>query len=589
MSNLPTSIPLTGLAANDPTPGVYLEVDFAQGPASGATAIYGALIMANKTTAGDATADSVVYGPFGNSPAPFASESDVIARSGQGSEMHRMWKRFVRTNPSTPVYGIFVAESVGTAASLQINIGGSDATAGGAMRTFMEGESVDASIASGDSAGTVVASIVAAVNSMGDWPVTAAANVTTLSGTVSVTQNNAAITFSTSQTLAAGTAIVFASQSSVVYYLQSAVSGTSGTLTKNYSGTTNAATTTTVQAVILTAKTTGPRGNWLRSGMVLVTGAGTQSFTTAQTYFTGGATADTNTNALATILSSRYYYIVPAAEDSTQLGALSAQVTIQAQAKPGIRQTIIAASIDTEANAQTIAIALNQARAEYVWMEQSDWRPSALAAHHASLYSLGELPDGAGGPSLHNFNGLGGGPGGGSRTLDDLYAVPYPRGWTKKPTGTTILGAIINGLSPVTADANGNTYLVMRVTTRTLTSGITDYRIRWPHKVRVCDFYGDNLITKLGLQFGGMDIIDNLKPGQRVTNNRVTTPKAIENAIDALTDVFGDDGQFQNPDLIKAGTQVIREASPTTRVSALVPAETIDTLDQLAIKLLQVA
>jgi phage tail sheath gpL-like len=595
MSNLPTSIPIVGLPASDPTPGVFLEIDFAQGPASAAGAIYAALLMANKIATGDATVDSVVYGPFGNSPAPFATETDIISRSGRGSEMHRKWKRFVRTNGATPVFGIFVSESAGSKATLQINIGGADASSAGTMRAFFVGESVDANVSSGDSAATVVASLVAAVNTQGDWPATAAANVTTLSGTVSITNGSAAITFSGNQTLAAGTAIVFAAQPGTTYYLLNAVNAaTAGTLTVNYGGTTNAATTTTVQAVILTAKQKGPRGNWLRASAQLITGAGTTSFVTAQTFFTGGTTADSNVTALATINSSHYYYLVPAAEDTTQLGALSAQVSIQAQSKPGIRQTIVAASIDTESNAQTIAITLNQARAEYVWMEKSDWVPSEMAAHHASLYSLGEAPDGVGGPSLHNFNGLGGGPGGGGGNparaqLDPLYAVPYPRGWTAKPTATTIVGAIQNGLSPVTADSNGNTYLVMRVTTRTLTSGITDYRIRWPHKVRVCDFYGDQLVAKLGLQFGGMDIIDNPVTGQRIPNNRVTWPSAIEASVDKLTDDFGDDGQFQNAAGIKANTQVIREASPTTRCSVRVPASTIDTLDQIAIQLLQVA
>src|SRR5689334_16832502 len=140
MSNLPFSIPLVGLAASDPTPGVFVEVDFAVGPASSAAAIYRALLIANRMTTGDATVDSVVYGPYGNSPAPFATESDVISRGGRGSEMHRGWKRFVSTNQSTPVFGAFVSESSGNKASLQINIGGSNATTAGTLRIYLVGE-----------------------------------------------------------------------------------------------------------------------------------------------------------------------------------------------------------------------------------------------------------------------------------------------------------------------------------------------------------------------------------------------------------------------------------------------------------------
>lgn len=57
-----------------------------------------------------------------------------------------------------------------------------------------------------------------------------------LSGTCTVTNGNASITFSSSQSLASGTPITFSSQAGVVYVLSGPVSGTSGTLTTNYTG-----------------------------------------------------------------------------------------------------------------------------------------------------------------------------------------------------------------------------------------------------------------------------------------------------------------------------------------------------------------
>lgn len=70
------------------------------------------------------------------------------------------------------------------------------------------------------------------------------------SGTASVTNGSSAITFSVAQTLAAGTAIQFASQPGVWYYLLNAISGTTaGVLTGNYTGSTNAATTSQTAAV----------------------------------------------------------------------------------------------------------------------------------------------------------------------------------------------------------------------------------------------------------------------------------------------------------------------------------------------------
>lgn len=68
-----------------------------------------------------------------------------------------------------------------------------------------------------------------------------------LSGTVAVTNGSASITFSTNQTLAAGSLLTFASQPGVVYNLGAAVvAGTAGTLATPYTGTTAGATTTTV-------------------------------------------------------------------------------------------------------------------------------------------------------------------------------------------------------------------------------------------------------------------------------------------------------------------------------------------------------
>lgn len=72
-----------------------------------------------------------------------------------------------------------------------------------------------------------------------------------LAGTVSVTNASANITFSQNQTLAAGTRVQFASQAGVTYMLAEDVNaGTAGVLDVAYGGTTNAATTTTLQGQV---------------------------------------------------------------------------------------------------------------------------------------------------------------------------------------------------------------------------------------------------------------------------------------------------------------------------------------------------
>lgn len=73
---------------------------------------------------------------------------------------------------------------------------------------------------------------------------------TVLSGTASVTNGQATVTFSTAQTLLVGQEIFFASQPGVPYYLAAAVvNDVTATLTTSYGGTTASATTTTLPPI----------------------------------------------------------------------------------------------------------------------------------------------------------------------------------------------------------------------------------------------------------------------------------------------------------------------------------------------------
>lgn len=125
-----------------------------------------------------------------------------------------------------------------------------------------------------------------------------------LTGTVAVTNGAAAITFSTNQTITAGTLIAFASQPGVYYVVSAAVTAaTAGTLTANYSGPTAAATTSLVQQAI--------------SGTVAVTNGSTGvTFSVAQTFAAGD---------LLTFASQPgVYYALSAAVVSSTAGTLTA-------------------------------------------------------------------------------------------------------------------------------------------------------------------------------------------------------------------------------------------------------------------------
>jgi hypothetical protein len=93
---MPGAIVLTGFSSDDPVPGAYLEINFAQGEAAGSGSPIEVLLMGNKLPGGAATVDTVVYGP--DTPAPLQTESDAIALFGAGSELHRMFRAFTKVN-----------------------------------------------------------------------------------------------------------------------------------------------------------------------------------------------------------------------------------------------------------------------------------------------------------------------------------------------------------------------------------------------------------------------------------------------------------------------------------------------------------
>ena len=507
---MPFSIPLTGLASNDAVPGNYLEINFAQGAGSLGTATYAILLIGNKSAAGDATPDTLIYGPGANSPTPLATVTDAINRFGQGSELHRMFRRIIAFNTATPIYAIAAAESAGAAATLAI-VFATNAAVNGSVRYYMGDEFVDTAVTAGDTPTVIAANVALSISTKLDWAATASSAI--------------------------------------------------GTLT-------------------VTAKNKGPRGNWLRGSAVVVgTNVATSSSVSTQTFFTGGTTADSNVTALATALPFRFYYVVSAAEDATQYGAVAAQINTQALPTTGIRGRCVAASVDTAGNVTTIATTLNNPRAEVVWMQNGDWTPSELAANAAAVYALAEVP-----LSFRcNFSGYGNVPGDGA-----TWKVPAPRSGTA-PTRATIKAALNNGITPIGVNANGSTYLVKRITTKSLTGANNDYRIRDSHKVTVCDRYGDDLLNKFGLQFTGKNVADDPPIGGRPLAPNVVSPRIVRAAANKQTQDYGDLGLAQNVPAIQAGTIVIRETSPVTRISCRIPMQTIDILDQIATALDQTA
>jgi phage tail sheath gpL-like len=501
---MPATIQLTGIGATDPTPNHYIEINFAVGGSAGFQGERPALLIGNKTSAGDATVDTVIYGP--QTALPIQTEAEVISRFGVGSELHRMWKRFTAVNRETAVYAIAVTASGGVAATTNI-VFTNAATADGTCRIWVQDEFVDVPITSGDAVATIAANARTIINAKTHWALTAGAP-------------------------------------------------TGGSLP-------------------VTAKIAGPRGNEIRVQAAIYT-SGTIATTvspTANTALSSGATEDSYTTALTTILSKQFYYIVSASNLHTgQLDALLDQVRIQATPTEGNRQRVFAGFTGSSANAITAATHanVNYERCELIWSGNSDWTSAELAANNAALYSLFEL----GAKPRNNFSNFGQ-----SAKTRSYWFVPAPRDGSA-PTKATIKSLLNNGVTPVGVGATGQTYLAKRVTTRSLTGATADYRIRDAHRVTQCDFFADDLYAKLTLQFDGKDLGNDLAVGQKPTDPDLVTPSIIKAAVLRLIDDYAENSRVKNVATIKADTVVQRSVVNTNRVEIRIPLTIVDILDQ---------
>lgn len=506
------SIVLTGLGAQYWLPNIYIETNFAQGPATGSGLTRSMVVLANASPAGTAVLDTQIYGP--DTQVPLQTEPDMVALGGTGSEAHRMFRRIAKINKVTPVYWVFVTPSAGTAASGTVTYA-TTATGNGNARVWVGDEYVDTPIATGQTAIQIATAVAASVNGMTWWPVTAANS---------------------------GTAIV-----------------------------------------TLTAKVKGPRGNWIRF-MSAVSGGtvGTTTTATTDAFLTSGATADSNTAALATIYPRYFYYIVSAAEDASMYGAVVSQVGTVAAPTIGRRQRAFAGSVDTLANAITVATGINSPRAELVWAQANPFTPAELGANNAAIYALEEANENN---PRTNYIGYGN-----DTQTQPFWFVPPPRLASAAPSEISLESAGHNGITPIAVNSRGTgTYLVDRITTRSLNGSNPDYRIRDAHKVTICDFFADALYAKLAEQNAGNRIANDPPPGGRIPGSKVSTPAKVRVQVFGVINAFADNDLLQNVPVIKSGTIVQRETNPTTRMGIRVPLQTVDNFRQGAIALDQVA
>ena len=508
-------INIIGLGPNDP-PGVYLQVQFAQGQPSLGNSKYAAVILANiNESVGTAQVDGYVYGP--DTLIGMSSTTDAIELFGAGSPAHRMVKAFIKVNPNTPLYVAPVKKSVGSAATFVINITGTATSSGTVRCNIVSDTPVDTGFITGDSPTVIATAMKANINAQQDLPVTA--------------------------------------------------DNTAGVLT-------------------LTAKVPGARSNWLRASARVLSGTGVASDRAKMSYFTGGTTADSYTNVLnylATNGARYYYYITEAGCDSvdaTQFEAVQAHIDTLAQPTIGLRQRAVAGSCDTLANTETTTGVVNDARAECVWLQNSDVTPSELATNAAAAYALFEVPPlSAGGV---NFDGFGN-----DATSSNYWKVAAPLDGSA-PSVASLKSAVLSGITALKVQQGGRTSIVKRITTRFKSGAVNDFRITDSGKVTICDYFSDDLINLLVLRYPRKLIASDPVQGQPPAGPNVVTPSQVRNTVIELINVYASAGLIDGSAVI-SGLVVQREVSPSSRIGIRVPLFTNDPLHTFGISVDQVS
>lgn len=314
--------------------------------------------------------------------------------------------------------------------------------------------------------------------------------------------------------------------------------------------------------VTVAYKTKGTNGNWARMHSSITSGCGTTLVQSAITP-SNGATDESYTTALTTILAQRYDYIVPCvnptAGSDARVSALSVQVQSQALPASGIRQQVIFASADTLTNATTLVTAYNKAQNKCVWQKSSEWLPLQLAAHDAAVRYNRET--GADPGVSYDGYGLG---------VNDLWIVPPPFSVADYPTQANINTAIAVGLSPIAVNAVNKTYEVISTT-----CAGADPRIRDTSKVTVSYRFADDVTARDASIYPQAKVADDEIEGARPYPAGICTPTRLkDNVIKPVLRQYRDAGLLVNVDgetgALKSCATGIDPTVPT-RINARIP------------------
>lgn len=320
---------LTGVDPNSPRPANLREIILGAGPSNTSGKSRDVLIFGNKTSAGSETVDVI--------STPVLDDADAIARFGRRSEWYASYKKYVAIDPAATIYGVAPTESGGTAASCTFTFATS-ATDTTSVEVAFQGETVQASVSSGDTAIAVATAVVSAINNAaeGTWQATAANG---------------------------GTAVVTVTASQ---------KGPRGDL------------------LLGSTSSTGMRMRFLKNVTMTVT----------KSALTAGTTEDDFTAAYTAASAGEYFYQVSPKHSTSAVTATDNGVgehinMVKTQALPvnGKEQVAIFGFVGTQAQATTVATSsgANSEWARFFAQKNSDWSPGMIAAHHAAIMRSKEI------------------------------------------------------------------------------------------------------------------------------------------------------------------------------------------------------
>ena len=464
------NIQLTGIDPASPIPGNYAEFKVAQGDSGGDLGPKKVMILAPKTSAGTLTVDTQVGGPYSRA-------SDVITATGVGSPAHRMFAKFMATAPAAQVqvYILCPTAATGSAATDEVTFAfttGSNPTAAGVATVTICGVACSYAYTTSDTATTIAAGVKNAINAQTSLPVTAtnASGVLTVAGKIAGTELNS-IRF------------------------RSAVTAS-----------TNVTTTVTADTAI------GTSGN----GAAAI-GVGSISYTAA----------------LATILGSKFDYIVAHTQESTPIDAVMDQVESQALPATGFLQQVIFGSSLSVSSATTLASgsSLNRFQGQLMAQKESPEEHYLLAAGMAAVRCLNEVSD----PSF-NFNSYGTKPG-----QVNPFKAPYNA--SAVPSSTDLASMLSNGVTPIGVADNGTAYVVRSITTRCKDgSGNFDYRARNTNIVTTGFKFTNDLRTKLAQAAWTKITQDPATSADKQPDGLFATPKRVKSLVETLVRDYSDSG-----------------------------------------------